>query len=570
MVSQNYSSFNLKKGSGRTMLGIDIGSYWIKVLEFSHTGKGPEIKGLAKKKLPPEMRKAERDPGAVAELIKECLDEGGISARDVVVMVSGAQVFVRRITMPPMPREDLDEVIPFEATKQVSFSVEQLEVDYIIVGEKEVDGVKNQDILLVATPKEVVEQQKAIIRAAGLRTVAVSVAPMVLWKAFQLSKKTYEEKVIALLDIGHERTTISLLNNGILEFTRAINLGGDEVTSSLMTEPLITGEGSSRALTYEEAEGIKFEYGLPPSTATGTTTKEGVTLDQIPRLMRPFLERLLSEIRTSFDFYKTEFQIPKVEKIIMSGGGAGLKGLREFLAGDLGIETELADPFQSADFAGRISKDDFMEVASAFVMPLGLAAWENGDMSFLRLKKAAAKKKRGFIKPLVVPSGVAAIIMLILYWSISANLAGSRAELDKKTKELMSLNPLRDATQALIAKKGKLQAELASYPMSLIRESMDPARILEYLRRCAPDNTRLEQINVIERGGKKFIQVSGTTFFLDERGPALADFMAALKDSPLFDDVRMDSVQEEGSYTIDGLKFRLSCQYNYNYEGDHL
>ena len=92
---------------------------------------------------------------------------------------------------------------------------------------------------------------------------------------------------------------------------------------------------------------------------------------------------------------------------------------------------------------------------------------------------------------------------------------------------------------------------------------MDPARILEYLRLCAPDNTRLEGIDVIEQNGKKFVQVSGTAFFLDERGPALSDFMAALKDSPLFDDVRLVSVNEEGSYTIDGLRFTLSCQYNY-------
>jgi len=551
------------------MLGIDIGSYWIKVLEFSLTGKGPEVRDLAKKELPLGMRTAERDPQAVAKLIKECLAEGGISARDVVVMVSGSQVFVRRITMPPMPQDELDEVIPFEATKQVSFSVEQLEVDYIIVGEKDVGGVKNQDILLVATPKEVVEQQKSIIRAAGLRTVAVTVAPMVLWKAFQLSNKSCEDKVIALLDIGHERTTISLLNNGILEFTRTINLGGDEVTSSLMTEPLTTEKGSSRTLTYEEAEGIKFEYGLPPSTATGTTTKEGVSLNQIPRLMMPFLERLLSEIRTSFDFYMTEFQIPKIEQIIMSGGGAGLKGLREFLAGDLGIETELADPFQSADFAGRISKDDVADVAPAFVMPLGLAAWENKDLSFLRLKKKTAKKNRGFIKPLVAPSCVAVLIMLVIYWSVSAKLVSTSEELGNKTKELLSLNPLKDATQALIAKRGKLQAELASYPLSLIRESMDPARILEEIRLCAPDNIRLEQINAIEQGNGKFVKVSGTTFFLDERGPALSDFMTALKDSALFADVRMNSVEEDGSYTIDGLKFGLSCQYNYN-EGDHL
>ncbi len=263
MLGQNLSTIKLKKGKGSTMLGIDIGSYWIKVLELSLTSTGPLIKGLAKKELPPEMRKGERDPRAVAELIKDCLAEGGISARDVVAMVSGSQVFIRRITMPPMPQEELDEVIPFEATKHVSFPVEQLEVDYMIVGEKEVDGVRNQDILLVATPKEVVEQQKSIIREAGLRTVAVTVAPMVLWKTFLLGKKAYEEKVIALLDIGYERATISLLNNGILEFTRTINLGGDEVTSSLMTEPLVKGEGGSRTLTYEEAEDIKRKYGGP-------------------------------------------------------------------------------------------------------------------------------------------------------------------------------------------------------------------------------------------------------------------------------------------------------------------
>ncbi len=112
---------------------------------------------------------------------------------------------------------------------------------------------------------------------------------------------------------------------------------------------------------------------------------------------------------------------------------------------------------------------------------------------------------------------------------------------------------------------------MESFPLSLLKESMDPAGILENLRLCAPDNIRLEQIYVFEQAGKKFVQVSGTAFFLDERGPAMSDFMAALKDSLLFDDVRMDSVEEEGSYTIDGLRFRFSCQYNYNnYKGDYL
>ncbi len=562
MLGEKSASSKLEKGSGRTVLGIDIGSHWIKVMELSFTGAGPVIKGMAKKELPPEMRKADRDPRAVAKLVKECLADGGISARNVVIMVSGSQVFVRRITMPPMPKEELDEVIPFEATKLVSFSVDQLEVDYIIVGEKDDGGVISQDILLVATPKEVVEQQESIIRAAGLKAVAVTVAPMVLWKTFQLSKKIYEEKIIALLDIGHERTTISLLNNGILEFTRTINLGSDEVTRSLMTEPLITEEGGARTLTYEEAENIKLKYGLLPSAETGPTTEEGVTLTQIPRLMSPFLERLLSEIRASFDFYMTEFQIHKVEMIILSGGGAGLKGLREFLVGDLGVEIELADPFQLAYVAGNIPKDDFEEVASAFVMPLGLAAWMKDDMSFFRMEKNAAKKKRGLMKYLLVPSGVAAIIIILIFWSVASDLNIVKSELVAKTEAFKSLDALSLAANTLSMKKRKLQKEMESYPLSLLNESMEPAKILEYLRLCAPDNTRIEHINVIEQDGKKFVMISGTAFLLDERGPAMSDFMTALKKSPLFDDVRMISVREEGSYTVDGLRFKLSCQYN--------
>ncbi|MGR3175248.1 MAG: type IV pilus assembly protein PilM [Candidatus Scalindua sp.] len=557
MLDLNFLSF-LKKGGGGRLIGIDIGSYCVKVLELDLTKADREIKGLAKKELPPEMRQGERDPAAVAEVIKECLAEGGISAKNVVIMVSGPQVFIRRITMPPMPQEELAEVIPFEATKHVSFSVEQLEVDYIIVGEKEVDGVKNQDILLVATPKEVVEQQKSIIRAAGLRPVAVTVAPMVLWKTFQLSKKAYEEKVIALLDIGCESTAISLLNNGILEFTRAINLGGGEVTSSLMTELLVTGEGGSRTLTYEEAEDIKREYGLPPSTAIGTTTKEGMSLDQIPRLMRPFLEKLLSEIRTSFSFYVTEFQIPQVDKIIMSGGGALLKGLKEFLSSELGIEVELADPFQGVNFAGGMSEDDLASFAPAFVMPMGLAAWNKGDLSLSR--KRAAKMDPGLIKALGVPPGVAALIVICFYFYLSSNLSDGKTELDKRTQEVASLSPISTAVMTLSAKKRRLQSEINALPQAL-SESVDSAGILEEIRRAIPDNTRLERINIIPLPGKKLIRIYGTAFFLGEKGPSMSDFMAALKDSPLFNDVRMLSVEEDKSYTTDGLRFEFNFQY---------
>ena len=563
MLGLNLLSF-LKKGGGSRLIGLDIGSYWVKVLEIDITKADREIKGLIKKELPSELRQGERDPAAVADVIKTCLAEGGISTRDVVIMVAGPQVFIRRILMPPMPQEELAEVIPFEATKHVSFSVEQLTLDYVIVGEQEVDGVKNTDILLVVTPKEVVEQQKSIVSAAGLRPVAVTVAPMVLWKAFQLgSSKEPEGKVVAMLDIGHERTTIALVNKGLLEFTRTINISGDEVTRSIMAVPLVKGEGEGdlRTLTYEEAEGIKHEHGFPPPTETGATS-EGIQLNQISILMGTVLEKLMDEVRTSFSFYVTEFHIPQVDKIILSGGGALLKGLKEFMSGELGIGVEVVDPFRGINFAGGIPEDDVAGIAPAFVMPFGLASWEKGDLSLFQ-KKKAKRKETSPIVTLAVPACLAVIVVFYLYWTTSGKLASLRLESDKKEKELSSLSALSAEVLTLSAKKREMETELDSFPQAL-KESIDTAKVIEEIRLSIPDNMRLEQINVVYKvgkSGKKIIEIWGTAFFLNERGPSMSNFMAALEESSIFNDVRMVLVEEDKGYTMQGLKFQLSCKY---------
>ncbi len=545
------------------MVGIDIGSFSVKVLEFTSTKSGSEIKGLARKELPREMRND--DPDALSGLIKDCLEEGNISTRDVVIMVSGPQVFIRRITMPPMPQEELAEVIPFEATKHISFPVEQLAVDYVIVGEKEMGGVKNQDILIVAIPNELVEKEVSIVRAAGLNPVAVTVSPMVLWKAFLLRGKTPDGNVVAMLDMGFERTTISLLNDGVLEFARTINVSGDEVTKSLMTTPMIKGEDGARPLTYDESERIKQEHGFPPPVETGTT-KEGIPLNRISMLMGPVMEKLLGEVRVSLDFYLNEFQVPRVDKIILSGGGAAMKGLREFMAGNLGIEVELADPFQGINFAENVPRDGSLGVDSAFVVPLGLAAWSEGDLSLIRKKKKVSG--RGAFAPvmfLAVPSCVAAIVIVILASIASGKLADSRAELDRKKVELASLSPAAEKALKLGSKKKKLEAEMNSFPREF-RKSIDPSRILEEIRLSAPDNTRLERIVVVPKKKKKIIEIWGSAFFLDQRGSAMSDFMTALENSPLFDDVRMISMEakkKEKNYAVDGLRFLINCKYSF-------
>ena len=178
MINQIFSSTS-KKTRKKRVIGLDIGNYSVKALGINFTGTGQKVECLAMVEVPLEKREDRRDPELFTELIKNCLAKGRIAGKDVVIMISGPQVLVRRITMPPMPKEELDEVMPFEVKKHVSFPTDQMAMDYMIVGEKEEDGVNKLDIILVAAPGKLLEQETSIVRAAGLNPVAVSVAPIV-------------------------------------------------------------------------------------------------------------------------------------------------------------------------------------------------------------------------------------------------------------------------------------------------------------------------------------------------------------------------------------------------------
>ncbi len=559
MLNQILSSIS-KKSNKKRLTGLDIGNYSVKALGIDFTGSDRRVECLAISEASREARQNGRNPAVITELIKNCLAEGRIVGKDVVIMVSGPQVFIRRITMPPMPKEELNEAIPFEVKKYVSLPTDKMAIDYMIVGEKEVDGINKLDVILVAAPKELVEQEVSIVRASGLNPVAVSVAPIVQWKAFTLGNNEQKDKVSAMVDIGYERTVISFFNKGVLEFTRTINLGGNDVTKSLISAPISEGGKELRTLSYDNADSLKLKHGFPSPTEAGTT-EDGIQLSQLSMLMRPVLEKLLSEIRASFDFYTTEFHVSHIENVITSGGGAELKGLNEFLAIELGIEVKSANPIHDAEYADGVSEEMPAESTTSLVTAFGLAAWEKEELSLLSGKK----KSNGInsLTALSAPGGIAAMAMFFLYLNVSGGLVNAREELENRKKELSSLNSASKRVLQLGAEKRNLQAEKNSYPQ-VLREDIDSAMILKEIRFHTADNIRLEHINFFSESpsAKKMIKITGTAFFLDTRGSAISEFMTALEDSILFNDVRLNYVEQDKDYTVEGLKFQLSCYCN--------
>ncbi|GAX61080.1 pilus assembly protein, ATPase [Candidatus Scalindua japonica] len=562
LKNKMFSSIS-KKSKGKRLIGLDIGNYSVKALGVNVNGTDQKIECLAISEVPVEARQNGRNPEVLTGLIKNCLAEGRIVDKDVVIMVSGSQVFIRRITLPPMPEEELDEVVPFEVQKYVSIPVDKMAMDYMIVGEKNEDGVNKLDVILVAAPKELVEQEFSIARAAGLKPVAVTVAPLVQWKTLALRNNDERDKVSAMVDIGYERTVISFFNNGVLEFTRTINLGGNDVTKSLISAPISESGKDLHTLSYDDADALKREYGFPSPTER-KTTEGGIQLSQLSMLMMPVLEKLLSEIRTSFDFYTTEFHISNVEKISMSGGGCELQGLRVFLSSELGIEVESANPIHGAEYADGISEEITTASPSALVTVYGLAVWNKEELNLLHGKKKNENKSVASITALTVPSGVAAMVMFFLYLNISGGMVNARSELEGRKKELSSLAPANTRVLLLSSKKRKLLAERDLYPQ-VLREDIDTSIILKEIRLHTADNIRLEYIRFLSESSteeKKKIMVTGTAFFLDKRGSAISEFMTALEDSIQFDDVRLIYLEQDKDYTSEGLKFQISCLSN--------
>jgi|GEM_PF-1000161 len=561
MLKNKIFSSISKKSKGKRLIGLDIGNYSVKALGVHVNGTGQKIECLAMSEADREARQNGRNPEVLTELIKGCLAEGRIMDKDVVIMVSGSQVFIRRITMPPMPEEELDAVIPFEVQKYVSIPIDKMAMDYMIVGKKEEDGVNKLDVILVAAPKELVEQELSIARAAGLKPVAVSVAPLVQWKTLTLRNSEEREKVSAMVDIGYERTVISFFNKGVLEFTRSINLGGNDVTKSLISAPISEGGKELRTLLYDDADALKREHGFPSPKEVGTT-KDGISFANLSMLMRPVLEKLLSEIKASFDFYTTEFHVSHVEKVIISGGGSELKGLREFLANALGIEVESANPIHDAEYVDGISEEITAASIPSLVTAYGLAAWKKEELNLFSGKKKNASIAS--IPALAAPGCIAAMAMLFFYLNISGGVASAKFELEGKKKELSSLDSATTRVMQLSSKKRNLLMERDSYPQ-VLREDIDSAVILKEIRLHTADNIRLEYISFLSESPtaeKKKIKVTGTAFFLDKRGSAISDFMTALEDSIRFDDVRLINLEQDKDYTSEGLKFQISCLCN--------
>jgi type IV pilus assembly protein PilM len=353
----------------RGLIGLDIGSHSIKVMELKE-GKGStwRLEKFGIHKLPNEaiVDGAIMNSTAVVEGIQDLIQRHKIKAKDVVTGVSGTSVIIKKITLPAMTEDELEESIQWEAEQYIPFSINDVNVDTQILN-KGMDETGQMEVLLVAAKKDIIYEYTALISEAGLHPLVVDVDSFAIENCFDLNEDLEPDEVVALVNIGASLSNINILNQGITSFTRDINMGGNQFTEEIQKQLNVS---------YEEAEALK----LGGNTSSLESQTDAVVPQEVGAILRSMCESLAVEIQRSIDFYLGTAPEVTLSRIVISGGTAKVNGLKEAIETTLGLNVQLADPFRNIAFNPADFDPDYLkDMAALSAVVVGLAGRRLGD-----------------------------------------------------------------------------------------------------------------------------------------------------------------------------------------------
>ncbi|MFQ5841791.1 MAG: type IV pilus assembly protein PilM [Thermodesulfobacteriota bacterium] len=539
--------------------GLDIGAHSIKVVLLKKTRKGRFLEKSVVKEIPVDFRRGERSDNQLAKWVRELLKAVGFKKGRLVSIISSQDLNVRCISLPPMPQRELKEAVKWEMGKHLSFPPEEAKIDYWMLGRTKSDEREQVHLLVSALRKVDIDHLIALMKKAGIQLSLFTPKAGALWNAFQRAKESIPHESVGLIDLGGTKTYIMIIRRGILEFTREIPIGGRHITEAIME--VISPDETSSISRYEVAEGIKEKWGIPKGMASNGAESE-VSPERVYVAIRPILERLVAEIDRSFEFYKQEFNESTVEKVYLSGGTAKLANLEEYLASGLGLPV---GGFHSL-FEGSSDRDVGPELIVAFGTALEERGISRRDIRFI-----PALRKEIMVMPLVVAFGMTAA--LGTYWSVDKRYKSLRRAVEQKKRLLTQLETQMRQIVPLRETREKLIKELSLYPSKLMKQPPYPEILME-ISQVIPGNVTLNlvqlngepEVEEEKETGKRYnryrMKVRGVIF---GKGPdriaTVARLMVGMESSPLFEDVKLLSTEENNEYSEPGDGFELSCLY---------
>ena len=348
----------MKFGSrSKPLLGLDITTSSIKLVELAQSGRGYRVECYAAEPTPPNSinEKTIVDADAVGEAIRRAVKRAGTTTEDVAIAISGDAAITKVIQMPRrLGINDLEGQVEIQADQYIPFPMEEVSFDFEILGPSGNDPDMN-DVLLVATRTENVDQRRAAVIAAGLKARVVDVEAFALENGCQLLAHQMPDSgmdhLIAVVDFGASNTAFSVLQDMRVIYTRDFSFGGQQLTEEIMR---------TYGLSLEDAGRAKKEGGLPSNYQ--------------PEVLDPFIDDMTQQVSRSLQFFLASGGgREQPDQILVLGGCANIPGVADVISSKVGIPTEIGDPLGQMKISSRAKSQGVRKDATALLTACGLA-----------------------------------------------------------------------------------------------------------------------------------------------------------------------------------------------------
>ena len=320
-------------GKKNQLVGVDIGSYAIKVVEIELNKKGRFLKNFGIIGLPRHsIREGDIvEQEAVAEALKKLFKNLKIRNQNVAVALSGYPVMAKRISLPNSKREEIEATIHNQAEQYIPFDINDVNLDFDILDKEETlsegedeNEEKSLDVMLVAAKKDVINAYVNLLVAADLNPGVLDVDVFALQNAAELII-TDEKEGYAIVNVGAEELGINTVVNGTSLFSRDSSFGGTQITELIM---------SHFDVDFEMAEEIKLGAVQDrPWDQKLEASVSGVVSDWA------------QEIKRALDFVDTTYSDKTIGKIFVCGGSCRIKGFQKYLEAHTGLPVVELNPF---------------------------------------------------------------------------------------------------------------------------------------------------------------------------------------------------------------------------------
>ncbi|AGI26394.1 pilus assembly protein PilM [Pseudomonas sp. MT3] len=345
--------FNKK---ANTLLGIDISSTSVKLLELSRSGGRYKVEAYAVEPLPPNavVEKNIAELEGVGQALSRVIAKARTGVKTAAVAVAGSAVITKTIEMDGgLSEDELENQLKIEADQYIPYPLEEVAIDFEVQGVS-ARNAERVDVLLAACRKENVEVREAALALAGVTAKVVDVEAYALERAFSLLGDQLggnaDELTVAVVDIGATMTTLSVLHHGRTIYTREQLFGGRQLTEEIQRR---------YGLSVEEAGLAKKQGGLPD--------------DYDSEVLQPFKDAVVQQVSRSLQFFFAAGQFNDVDYILLAGGTASIPDLDRLIQQKIGTPTLVANPFTDMVLSGKVNAGALASDAPALMIACGLA-----------------------------------------------------------------------------------------------------------------------------------------------------------------------------------------------------